>query len=851
LVDFSSLSLPGFAAIETDPRKIFQELPAGDARISNLWAGQEAALEQWYSERDKSDILIELNTGAGKSVVGLLVAESSHRRGGRVVYVCPNNDLVEQVGREADKLGLKYSTRSGGKWSNDLYVTGKAFAITNYDGLLTPRSRAFSGDDEPTTIIFDDAHVAESKVREQYTAKVARLVSSAPNQKFNRLAALIIESAPDASWKARFENILVSKISADPRIAPMSFGARFSNQLDEIFLSSQTDQTDENFYIIDNIYGKWDRCAVVFGVDEINIIAPVPPILTNRLFSSRSIKRVYLSATLTQQSDFCRAFGRKPVVRIQPAVDAGDGERLVITSRRAIGDDDTEKAFVTRVTQGRKALFAVPNGAAAKRWASIAVPAPPSSFTAQLNAFRAAPEGRFMIVGRFDGIDLPHDQCRLMVIDGVPSGGSLFERFIFDRLYLRAELAAKIATRVAQLFGRINRGQKDFGIYIVCSVELKNWLQNHRNLALLPELLQKQILLGELIQSDAAFNTIPGLSDAIEKVLARDGGWTGYYSAFLRTQSILKKEAQFAVAREEALAQLILAQADWFRRVWSGDVGADTVELEGAILRMSTYDQKAAGLADLWIGMVKERNGDREEASVHFDSAQSRLLSEIPFERVRASDINLDDVVGFDLFAERQLSVLTGSVNAVYGKLQRTSRATLPLDAWGSHTFRQLEEAVRALGQAIGFDAQRPDSEDKKGPDGIWIDEKEKRILGIELKTDKLDENNLTKDEVGQCHNHEQWIKDHYPSYEYLGLVVITDAAGVTGQASPSPTMYSCSSQALMELRAKLIDAQNAAKPHVARGDLSLLKQAASDRTWSLAAVAARLKEAPLRVVDG
>ena len=777
VVDFSTLGLPGFSNREAEPRKIFQELPAGNARISNLWAGQEAALDQWYGRRDLSDIVIELNTGAGKSLVGLLLAESAHREGRRVVYVCPTTDLVEQVSREATNIGLEFSTRKSGRWSDDGYKTGRCFAITNYDSILTPRSRAFKADYQPETVIFDDAHVAEAKIRDQYALHVSRTVDGVQNPLFQRLANIIIDSAPDASWRSRFEGLLNDRVSGDPRIAPMDFGSRYKSQLDEIFLGSLQNDRDPNFYTVENIYGKWERCVAIFDANSIDITPPIPPVLTNYLFADRNIRRIYLSATLTQESDFARAFGRRVKERIRPDVDAGDGERLIVMTRKAVGDREAEHHFIRQLTANQKSLFAVPNAGVASRWDSVVRPVATTQFSEELNRFRNSKGGHFIMVGRFDGIDLPHDQCRLMVIDGLPTGGSLMERFTIDRLNLRAELAAKVATRLTQLFGRINRGQKDFGIYVVASEELKDWRGYHRNLALMPDLLRRQILLGAFLQSNPEINKPENLAGTVVQVLGRDPGWTGYYSNFIRSQKIEPRQAEFSFKREERLSELFLKQGEWFSRVWQGDLASSTADLEQAILSMSAFDQKSAGLADLWLGLVKGLRGDGEGASGHYESAQGRLLAELPFQRIRGELVRDSDVVGLDSFGRKQVATLSGSPNSVSGRLFRNRRDTEALSRWDEFSFRQLEEATRALGEAIGFDASRPDSEKENGPDGVWVDLDTRAVLGIELKTEKIDENNLTKDEIGQCHNHEQWVKDAYPDYNYLGSGLIARRA--------------------------------------------------------------------------
>src|SRR5690606_9242308 len=56
-------------------------------------------------------------------------------------------------------------------FSNDLFETGKAFCITTYAALFNGHS-ALRNRFFPQAIIFDDAHVAESLLRDAFTLRV-------------------------------------------------------------------------------------------------------------------------------------------------------------------------------------------------------------------------------------------------------------------------------------------------------------------------------------------------------------------------------------------------------------------------------------------------------------------------------------------------------------------------------------------------------------------------------------------------------------------------------------------------------------------------------------------------------
>lgn len=173
-LDFNSLSRPKGASASTDPFEIFSKTPNLPGVPNDLWKGQAEALSQWHKNRTADDNVILLNTGAGKSIVGILIAQSLVNEDiGPVVFACSTIDLVEQTARECDKLGLRYSKRTGGAFSNDLFETGKAFCITTYQSLLVAKS-PFSGAKKPAAVIFDDAHVGERVIRDVFTLSISK-----------------------------------------------------------------------------------------------------------------------------------------------------------------------------------------------------------------------------------------------------------------------------------------------------------------------------------------------------------------------------------------------------------------------------------------------------------------------------------------------------------------------------------------------------------------------------------------------------------------------------------------------------------------------------------------------------
>ena len=157
----------------TDPFDIFARRPSLTGTPNDLWGGQRDALQAWVKVRRKRDILISLNTGSGKTMLGILIAQSlANERQGKVVYACSTIDLVLQTAKEAGKLGVTPSTYYQGEFNNPNFEQGKTFCITTYSSVFNAKTTFKKHG--VSKFLLDDAHVAEKAVRDAFTLSISR-----------------------------------------------------------------------------------------------------------------------------------------------------------------------------------------------------------------------------------------------------------------------------------------------------------------------------------------------------------------------------------------------------------------------------------------------------------------------------------------------------------------------------------------------------------------------------------------------------------------------------------------------------------------------------------------------------
>ena len=629
-MDFGILKRPSAHTAPTDPIEIFKRTPNLDEALNDLWAGQSEALTKWNAHRTDFDVLISLNTGAGKSIVGLLIAQSLvNERGPKVVYVCATNDLIQQTEKEARKLGLKFSVRMEGSFSNDLYETERAFCITNYSSMFNAFT-PFRGNTHPTAIIFDDAHVAEKFVRDALTVSISKRIHP---DLFSKLIGILAPAFEQVGRKITLEQTLQDANSA-PIMVPNFASAAFASQISaELTIATKGRGADiglkSSFVALKDLI---QHCCILISEPTVELSPPFVPTAAFPILHEGATRRIYLSATLKSKADFVRTFGREPTRTIEPENDAGNGERLILF-HKFLPQNLTGPALAQIFASQNKILIAVPGTRGAQVYKDVATPPTRAEFSNKLDAFRAADHGAFVLVYRVDGIDLPHKTCRIMLIDGLPTGSSLLERYQWAELSMQNLFNGRIANRLTQLFGRINRGRSDYGVFLIVGRDINTWLDTDRFMSLLPDLIHRQILLGRNAVESNVPKSFDEVVSVVNAVLRRDDGWLTYYRDWIDGVEINEGERTRAATLESGFVALAKAEVEFANKLWAGDFE----EAKEFFIRVSesaaVLDAKVAGWHALWIGHCFDLAGQSEVAREYYEQAKSRLSPRLPIRR--------------------------------------------------------------------------------------------------------------------------------------------------------------------------------------------------------------------------
>lgn len=445
----------------SDPFDIFARRPSLAGTPNDLWGGQRDALQEWVKEKKKRDVLISLNTGSGKTMLGVLVAQAmANEKQGKCLYVCSTIDLVIQTEKEARKLGLSPTTYFQRKFSSTDFEQGKTFCITTYSSVFNAQTTFKKH--AVGKFVLDDAHVAEKAIRDAFTLTISR--ADHP-ELFQQLARILTPVFAAANQPMKYREVIEQRDPAILLVPPMLALQAYDPIAAEI---KKTDFKKNLDILYPYLYlqDKIKLCAITVSGWAIEISPPFLPSEATYPFSQENMRRVYLSATLQTNAEFARAFGRRPDVIIAPETDAGNGERCILFGQ-SVPEEDTGPKLAAAIKAKHKLVIACRSYPEAKPWEGLAVIPKREEFSASLDEFRQAKTGAFVLVARVDGIDLPDDACRVMLIDNLPSGYTQIERFQIEYCAMTSLAATKLASRITQVFGRINRGRKDYGVFIL------------------------------------------------------------------------------------------------------------------------------------------------------------------------------------------------------------------------------------------------------------------------------------------------------------------------------------------------------------------------------------------------
>jgi hypothetical protein len=782
------------AAVPESPDRLFRDLPR--RKHASLFDHQGQVLRNYVAQAlDASDVALQLPTGSGKTLVGLLLAEWRRRKfRERVIYLCPTRQLVHQVADEASsKYGLTVEPFTG-KIKNytpeakTAYQDGERVAVTTYNSLFNTNPYF----ENPDIIIVDDAHAAENYMASQWTLRVSRF--EAEDKALFMAIASVLKSVLPAhnytrlvgQWQGVDDMNWVDKVPSHQlaEIAP------------ELHATIGANIGDTNHrYPWRMLANHLHACQLYVSSSEIMLRPLIPPTWSHGPFVGAK-QRIFMSATLGAGGDLERLTGRPHIKRL-PIPEGWDrqgiGRRYFLFPEKSLTEEQALKLRRDLMHEAGRSLVLTPNtpdaGAVIE---DVEEHLKFRIFTANdlevsKTEFTQAEQAVAVIANRYDGIDFPDDDCRLLFVEGLSRTTNLQERFLINRMGASLLFNERIQTRVLQAIGRCTRGLNDYSAVVITGDELSAYLTDHKRRAYFHPELQAELEFG-VDQSTRVQST--DLVDNFKIFLDHAEEWEA------ANQSILDAREAATQAKFPAMDQLesiVGHEIAWQTAIWNEDY-IRAYDAARDVLGGLT-DPALRGYRALWHYLA----GASAESAASAGEAGFDAHARTQYRKAKDAATGIPWLIGLTRGGaaaaptpeEIQHGTLLLQVEQLEAQLvklgtlhNREFSARENAIREGLRDGKAFEQAQVLLGEHLGFNAGK--REDDASPDPWWI------VGNIALVFEdhanaKGENSTIDATKARQAASHPDWMREHVPASAGAQIqpVLVTPAKNAKEGAMP------------------------------------------------------------------
>lgn len=728
------------------------------------------------ASKTKKDIALELPTGTGKTLVGLLIAEFNRKKyNKKVLYLCPNNQLVNQTVEQAkNKYGINVVGFTGAikNYSPEdkiAYTMGNSVAVTNYSSLFN--SNPYFKD--PDILIFDDAHAGENFISTNWSCIVDR-------EDDKDLYYTLLGLFKDSIDKAVLSKLINDNPSVDDRAwYDMLPNIKLVNLVDTIVdrINSYCESNSTKItYSWRQIKNNLEACNIFISWKEIVIRPLIPPTMMLQPFAGAE-QRIYMSATPGKSGELERVFGVSRIYRLAAQKNWDNkaiGRRFFMFPPASFEEEHNPKILKQILSITGRTLMIVNSNSDAEEIAGFVKEVSNrniflgSDIEKGKQKFLETNDGIAIVANRFDGIDFLNDECRMLILYDLPNATHIQEKFFITRMGAATLYDERIKTRIVQAIGRCTRSITDYAAVCVFGDELMNSLLSPKRLSSFNAELQAELKFGQENSID-----LKNIEDM-----------TGLLNIFLNERSQWKTAEEYIVSLRENIVGSVDNEYD-SQSAYKSLMESSELEVKfqyelwrqnyvegykiAEIIAVKLGGDKLKGYRGFWQYMASYcaymlyKLGDNSykqrfkkklvDASKSTISVKwfSKLLVEVEKELVEEVDYMTEYVI-----ENIELTILKAKKKP-YSKFEEKLKSIQ--EGLNSEDGSEFEKAHFDLGLLYGLKSFN--QEEPGDPDPIWVIG-EKFCIVSEDKILESCEKELSISNIRQAATHINWIKNHF-----------------------------------------------------------------------------------------
>lgn len=731
-------------------------------KLERLGMQQGESLKAYEDNRTTyNNFAIEMPAGEGKTLVGGLIAEFNRLvKNWRVVYACVTRQLAAQTHGLLTSYGIHAVLLTGeGKFfpESELnkYRRSEAVCVTTYNHIFNIRPKF----DDAHLLIFDDAHAAETAINQFWSVAVTK--RDYP-ELFGELFGIIKDFIPP-HIQDKVQYGVYDPLMDAVDIVPFPLWNERTSEI-RALLDCRTDGT-ELFYPWSRIRDHLSACQIYVSHFTIVIRPVLPPNHLHVPFAGAQ-ERIFMSATIGEAGELERLFDVEPICRISkfpPGSSKVSGRRLILFPEDHFDKDEIWDVLAASIRLQPRVLIQCPSDSVLRHVHEKLEEYVPEykvffarDVEENLQPFLNSSHGVLLVAGRYEGIDLKDEACRLQIVYELPVAVGLSELFLQSRLRATNVLKSRLVTRITQALGRCTRGMSDYAAVLFVGRRIGEFVNKNEFRQQLPAEIDAEIQFG----FDQVVQNVEEWEGLLKDFWAQGKEWE-QAETHIR-QTIEAESGKRQISQETTvLAAVAQHELDFIRKLVAGDYEAAHMAAN-QVLSQLTHKRGLEGYRAWWnylIACVGALQGEEAKVRRYLEKAYKASPNKTWMDRrLLLFRVPNTETVYPDAVEAQVANIL--AILDEYGDRDIKFRKDWDsvMKGLGNTDANQFEPALRDFGRYLGFSTERPSGNGV--PDGIW--DHWSTWLVFEAKTRMQNpEAGLSLDDLRQASFHYEWMYTH------------------------------------------------------------------------------------------
>ena len=739
-----------------NPREIFMSLP--NRKYDYPRDVQTEVWTQWMEKREEKDIIIKMNTGSGKTIVGLIILMSCIREDKKpAMYVVPNKFLMKQVIKEAESLGIPVTENS-----DDVgFITGEKILITNIYKLVNGKTvfgkRSNGNNLKIGSILIDDVHACINDIESQYTIEIAN-----GEDTYTRIYKMFEEDI-----KQQYPNRVIDINNGIPGVNILVPYWAWQEKSTEIYkiITEDNENTDVQMKL-PLFRDYFHLCNCVISTEKIEI-SPKSININEIEGFKRAERRIYMSATIVAIDSLISKCGIKnyPKNVIKPQYSDDMGERFIIFPQiinKEITDDEI-KYKLKKMSEQHNVVVITPSDIRRKYWEDVAdISVDKYNLEEVVENLKNSHLGLIVMSNKYEGIDLPNKACEILVIDGIPNSKRKYDEVEQQIIGNSDKILNKKIQLIEQGMGRGVRSSGDYCAVVLMGQGLVSTLYAEGYMEKMSNITKNQIKLSDQIAKQLANKPIDEIFDSLEYCLQRDPDW-------IATSKSILSQIEYKDEVEESNIENTLTEC--FELAKHEQYNECTKMLEELINRQEDNEIKGylkMQLAEYYNFIDSSASQEILKSAYNLNSKVTKPISGINFKK-DTNKINkqVENIINFIQRNKEDFNNIIIKLNAILSNL-----------VFVEGTSKLFEKAIKDVGEFIGIESERPEEETGIGPDDLYWIGKEYAMI-IECKNEVKKENNICKHDCNQLNGSYEWYNSKYEKTGIEGIPIMIHPSNI------------------------------------------------------------------------